>query len=369
MRTQHTATPDHPGRLARTRAALAAQGLDALLIFSPDNLRYLSAYSGEAAYGVLTAQQLYLVTDYRFAEQAQEECRGWRVICRDRDRETLGEVLRARLADEGARSAGIETEHLSQDLYAALTPALHGIALRPVKGLVETLRMVKDAWEIAQIEAAARIADRALAALLPQLLPGVSERAMARELDYLMRLYGADELSFPTILGFGANAARPHCVPSARALARGDFVLIDFGAALNGYRSDMTRTYVAGKASARQNAMMRAVLEAQQAAIGAVRAGVAGHALDAQAGRVLGASPFAAYAGKGLGHGVGLKLHERPFLGPACAEVLEAGCVVTVEPGLYIPGYGGVRFEDDILVEQEGARSLTHAPKAFELDL
>lgn len=348
---------------------MTLKGLDGVVIFSPENLRYLTGFSGEASYGLITHKNMYLVTDYRFADQANAECVGVNIICRDRDRQTLGDVFKCLLSGENAKNVGVETEHLSHDIWVALHFRLSDFNTVPTKGLIETLRICKDSWEISQIQEAALIADTALEALLGQIELGVSERDLARELDYLIKSYGADDVSFPTILGFGANSAKPHCVPSQRPLMSGDFVLIDFGAMVNGYRSDMTRTFVAGKPSDQQTIMMKAVLRAQEVAIAAVRPGISGRELDQEAIRVLNLSPFKKYAGKGLGHGVGLKLHERPFLGPNCDEVLQAGCIVTIEPGLYIPQYGGVRYEDDILVQDTGAKCLTKAAKFFELEV
>ncbi len=184
-----------------------------------------------------------------------------------------------------------------------------------------------------------------------------------------MQSLGSAGTSFPTILGFGARTALPHCIPSERALAVGDLVLIDFGAVVNGYRSDMTRSYVAGPADARQRAMFTTVAAAQAAALDRLRAGVSGACADAAARAVLLGSPFAEFAGPGLGHGVGIKLHEPPFMGPSCRELLKKDYVVTIEPGLYIPEYGGIRLEDDVLITDDGYRMLTHAPKHFELPM
>lgn len=361
--------PNFQQRLNRARNEMAKRGLEALLIFSPENLRYLTGFSGEASFGVLSGQGIYLITDYRFVEQAQTECLGTTVICRDRDRQTLGNVFAEILSSERTSNIGIESEHLSHDSWLSVETALVKFNLLPSTGLIEHLRMCKDEWEIAQIKEAAAIADAALQALLSQLELGVTEKHMAHELDYLVRSHGADDVAFPTILGFGSNSARPHCVPSQRPLMSGDIVLIDFGAVVNGYRSDMTRTFVAGRPTAQQSMMMATVLRAQEAAIAAVRPGIAGFEVDEQAERVFASSPFKPHAGKGLGHGIGLKLHELPFLGQKCGEILKAGFVVTIEPGLYIPQYGGVRYEDDILIEESGAKVLTKSPKFFELDI
>lgn len=359
--------PPYQTRIANAQALMRSRGIDALMVFSPDNLRYLTGYTGEAACGILAGHSLHLITDYRFIEQANAECLHCTVVCRDRENTSLPEAIGEVLGNHDMANVAIESEYLSFDLFTTIQRHYKRLMLIPSKGIVEGLRARKDEWELAQIGKAAAIADQALEQLLAQIRPGVTERDLARELDYLMRAGGADELAFPIIVGFGENSAKPHCVPGYRVLKQGDFVLIDFGAMVNGYRSDMTRTFVMGEPSAQQSAMMSTVLRAQEAAIAATRAGVAGRQADRAARDIIERSAFAQYAGEGLGHGVGLKLHEYPFLGPRCEETLQSGYVVTIEPGIYIPGIGGVRYEDDVLVGADGARCLTHAPKFFQI--
>ena len=359
--------PDYQSRIANAQALMRARGIDALMVFSLDNLHYLTGYTGEAACGILAGHSLHLITDYRFVEQANADCLHCTVVCRDREKTTLPEAIGAVLGNGDISSVAVESEYLSFDLFTQIQRHYKRLMLVPSKGIVEGLRACKDEWEVAQIRKAAGIADQALEQLLAQVRPGVTERGLARELDYLMRGKGADELAFPIIVGFGENSAKPHCVPGYRVLNKGDFVLIDFGAMVNGYRSDMTRTFVMGEPSAQQRAMMSTVLRAQEAAIAATRAGVSGRQLDREARGIIDRSAFAQYAGEGLGHGVGLKLHEHPFLGPRCEERLQSGFVVTIEPGVYIPGVGGVRYEDDVLVGDDSAICLTHAPKFFQL--
>lgn len=363
--------PQFEQRLALLRKNMSNAGQDALLIFSLDNLRYLLNYSGEAACGIVTQTALYLITDYRFLEQAQQESAyahiDVQLICRDRDKQTLGAALNAILKWEQAHHILFETEHISVSMWQAIYSENPDMVFTPALALLESQRKIKDEWELAQIEQAAAIADRALAMLLPQLSLGVSEREMALELDYQMQRLGSEGISFATIIGFGARSALPHCIPSARQLQAGDLIVIDFGAVINGYRSDMTRSFVAGKADARQLAMFDTVHAAQNAALASLRAGLAAYEADAAAGAILKASEFSAYAGLGLGHGLGIKLHEPPFMGPHCQEILQENYVVTIEPGIYIPGYGGLRLEDDVQITPDGYTFLTHAPKQFEV--
>ena len=233
-------------------------------------------------------------------------------------------------------------------------------------GTIEKLRMIKTADEIASIKQAAAIGDQALANILPLIKEGITERELAIELDYQMAKLGSEEVSFATILGFGERSALPHGIPSSRKLKQGDLILIDFGAVMNGYRSDMTRTFVFGKADAKQKHIYQLVQEAQQAAIDKLTEGISGQTLYEQSANILLSSDYKDYAGEGLGHGVGLQLHEQPFLGPDCKTIIEQGCVITIEPGIYIPGWGGIRIEDDVVLTENGLEIMTQAPKNLQ---
>ncbi len=361
--------PQFDARVRRTRALLAAHDVDAFLIFSASNLHYLSNYHGETGIGILTPRNFYLITDYRFLSHAQSHCVGCTVICRDRHRQTLEECIAEILGNETSRCVAFESEHTTHAFVARLQAACAHSVLRPHRQIVETLRTVKDAWELAQIQKAAEIADTALANLLPKLNIGITERDVARELQYLMLALGADDVAFPPIVGFGPNSALPHCTPSDRALQRGDFALIDFGATVKRYRSDMTRTFVAGRADATQRDMIDTVLQAQGAALRALKAGTSASDVNHAAEEVIQRSAFARFAGEGLGHGVGLDLHEAPYLARNTRAALPSGTIVTVEPGIYIPSFGGVRFEDDVLVHLTGNTAITRSPIEFELDV
>ncbi|CAM4110459.1 M24 family metallopeptidase [Roseateles saccharophilus] len=369
--------PLFAARLERLRTHMAATGLDAALISAPEHLRYLFNYSGEAAFGIVGARTSSLVTDYRFIEQAEEECvhHPWRqgvtteALCRDRQRERLGQTLGRVLAELGARAVGYEAAHVSVAQWADISADLTGLALRPLADVLVQARCVKDAWEQQQIAKAAALGDAALAALRPSIRLGVTERELANRLERLLQELGSEGLSFPTILGFGPRSALPHSAPSGRTLQRGDLIVLDYGAVVNGYRSDMTRSHVAGRAQPWQQRMHDTVARAQQAALALLQPGISGRALDVASAAVLAASEFAAHAGPGLGHGVGLILHEQPFLNGDCEALLQAGEIVTIEPGLYIRGQGGVRIEDDALLLDSGHQILTQAHRDFELAL
>ena len=364
-------------RLARLRAHMVETGMEAWLVFAPEHLRYLFNYSGEAACGLIDARGSWLITDYRFVEQAEEECvqHAWRrgvatgVLCHDRQRERLGQVLRRLLADIGAHRLGYEASHVSVAQWMEIGADLSGLTLVPATDFLVQARRVKDAWEQQQLRQAAALADAALEALRPEIRLGQTERQLAARLEQLLQALGSEGLSFPTILGFGSRSALPHSAPSDRPLQRGDLIVLDFGAVVNGYRSDMTRSHVAGSALPWQQRMYDTVARAQKAALQLLRPGVSGRTLNEAASAVLQASEFAEHAGPGLGHGVGLILHEQPFMNTACGTVLQAGEVVTIEPGLYIRGQGGLRIEDDALLLQSGHEILSRAHREFELPL
>ena len=363
--------PEFERRLASMRANMRSAKQDAALLFSLHNLRYLFNYSGEAAYGIATQDELVIITDYRFSEQAQEEAQqaniAAKVVCRDRDRQSLGQAIHVELMRRGVQNCWYEAEHVSVGIWNAIVQENLGVTFMPSLGVLEQQRKIKDAWEVAQMQAAAKIGDQALAMLIPKIKLGVSEREIALELDYQMQKLGSEGLSFVTILGFGARSALPHCIPSERRLREGDLLVLDFGAVVNGYRSDMTRSFVAGRADSKQAAMYDTVLTAQYAAMSVLKNGLPAQAANTAALTILKASPFAQYAGLGLGHGVGLQLHEQPFINAVCTDTLRSQYVVTIEPGIYIPGYGGVRIEDDVLITDDAFVRLTQAPKNFEL--
>jgi len=354
-----------PNRMASLRAELERQDIDSLLVFGPENIRYLSGFGGHAAYLVIDAREAFLITDYRYAEQARTETAGCEVVCRDRDAETLGHCINRFL--RAATTVAFEAANVDVAAWTGIREELAADRLVPVSGMVESLRQVKDDWEIAQISAAAAIADQSLGECLPLFRAGVSERDLALELEFRMQRLGSEGMAFDTILLFGERTSMPHGVPSGRRLQPGDFVTLDFGAVVNGYRSDMTRSYIFGGATAQQIEIYETVAASQAAALERVVAGALAVEALVASRSVLDASPFAAFAGEGLGHGVGLFIHEPPIIKPGCDHRLAAGNVITVEPGIYVPGLGGVRLEDDVLVTASGRRQLTNAPKPMLL--
>jgi Xaa-Pro aminopeptidase len=251
--------------------------------------------------------------------------------------------------------------------YLKLQEGLPGVELRPLASVFHCLRAVKDEAEIAQIREAAKIAGEALAAVREMIRPGVREAEIALELEYRMRLGGAEKVSFETIVAAGSNTALPHATPGRRAIADGDCVMIDYGAVCGGYHSDETCTYIVGQASERQQEVYRLVREAHDRALGAIRSGVSCGEIDRIARACLEDAGLGGYFSHGTGHGVGLDVHEAPRLAAGREEILRAGMVVTVEPGIYLPGVWGIRIEDTVLVTEEGCEILTQTPKELTI--
>jgi len=351
------------------REKILSKSHSAMLIFSDINISYLSTFTGHAATILLTSKGNYLLTDYRYFEQAKTQASHYNVICRDRANQSLASLIEDLLFQDDCQSLAFESEHISvmqwQQIHQQISQLTKLSQIEPISGAVEALRFRKSTSEISSIEQAAKIADTALATMLNSVQAGVTERELAIELDYQMAKLGSEEVSFATILLFGERSALPHGIPSDKQLKLGDIILIDFGAVVNGYRSDMTRTFVFGQASAEQKHIYQLVQSAQQAAIDEVSEGVLGSHLYQQSANILLNSEYKKYVGEGLGHGVGLVLHEQPFIGPDCHTAIEKGCVITIEPGIYIPGWGGIRIEDDVVLTDEGLKILTKSPKGL----
>lgn len=345
-------------RLAALRAAMAAHEppVEALLVGSPHNRRYLTGFSGSAGWALVTPEAAVLLVDFRYVDQARAEAPAFEVVEASPDPlQQLGRVLE-RL---GVLRVGCERDHVTLGQLERLRERAPGVEWLPVAGVVERLRAVKDEEELAAIRRAAGVAERAFREVLAEVRPGIAERDLAAELEYRMRRAGADGPAFDTIVASGPRSALPHGRAGERRLAPGDFVTFDFGARVDGYCSDCTRTVVLGRADEEQRRVYGLVRHAQEAALAAVRAGVRGREVDAAARGVIEAAGMGERFGHGTGHGVGLEVHEAPRLGRASEDVLAPGMVVTVEPGVYISGWGGVRIEDLVVVREDGAEVLT----------
>lgn len=350
------------GRVERLRGRLEAARVDGLLVTDLANIRYLSGFSGSAARLWVDPARVVLVTDRRYGERAAAELAATGF---PGELEVVGSAdeaqVTARLTAEAAR-VGLEAAAISWSEHRCLVEVISGEAVATT-GMVEQLRSVKDAAEVARIEAAAVVADEALAATVPMLAEHPTEVEVALALEVAMRRGGADGPAYDPIVASGPNAAVPHHAAGQRRIAAGDLVIVDVGARLDGYRSDMTRTFLVGGGTAEQVALVKLVTAIQAEGVAAVAPGVRAGDVDALCRR------RAAEAGRAdaylhaTGHGVGLDVHEEPRVRPGCTATLLAGNVVTVEPGIYVTGLGGVRVEDTVLVTDDGCRRLTRSPR------
>ncbi|MDT8901055.1 M24 family metallopeptidase [Anaeroselena agilis] len=345
-------------RLHSLRTYIATEGLAAVIVAKPENRRYFSGFTGSSGLLLVSADAAKLITDFRYIVQAGREAPDFAVVRHGSD---LYETLAAEIKSLGDGKVGFESDFTTWDVCQKL----NGIIAQPTPVRLDKLRMVKDEAELAALRIAVSLADDAFDNILGYLRPGISERDVALELEFFMRKNGAEKVAFDTIVASGPRSALPHGRASDRTIAAGDFVTMDFGAVYQGYHSDITRTVVVGKASARQREIYDLVLAAQLAGLDAVTAGKTGREVDAVARKVIGDAGFADKFGHGLGHGVGLEIHEEPRLSPSGGEVLAANMTVTVEPGVYFPDWGGVRIEDTVVVTAGGAQVLTASSKEF----
>jgi Xaa-Pro aminopeptidase len=359
---------DVGGRIGRLAPFLAAGGCDTLIVTHLTNIRYLSGFTGSAGMLIVGASAATLVTDGRYAEQAEGELAEHGVSAAVRIGRTRAEQRDLVRAVAGGERLGLEADHVTwsaQRAYAA--DWFDGRDLVATAGLVEGLRAIKDLGEVDRIEAACRLADQALDDVRPLLESAPTEATFAAALDGRIRELGADDISFETIVASGPNGSRPHHTPTDRTIERGDLVTIDFGALVNGYHSDMTRTIAVGGPSALDDIQARlvaVVTEAQAAGVAAVRAGAAVRTVDRACRAVIERAGWGEQFVHGTGHGVGLDIHEDPPVSGSSDATLAAGHIVTVEPGVYLPGVGGVRVEDTVVVTPDGCRPLTLAPKS-----
>jgi Xaa-Pro aminopeptidase len=351
-------------RADRLAARLDERELDALLVTNLVNVRYLTGYTGSNGVALVGLDDLRcFVTDFRYVTQAAQQVHGFEQRIGEQD--LLDEAVAALPA--GDLRLGIEDQHMSVRTFDRLREALPvSVELVPAGGGVERLRAVKDADEVARIRAAAELADAALTRTLEDGLAGRSERAVAQALEGEMRRLGAERPSFDTIVAHGEHGALPHAVPRDAEIAPGSLVTIDWGAQLDGYCSDCTRTCAVGDPGERAREVYELVLRAQLAGLDAVRAGASGRDADAAAREPIAAAGHGEHFGHGLGHGVGLEIHEAPRLSRTSDATLAAGQVVTVEPGVYLPGELGVRIEDLVLVTDDGCERLNGLPKDLQ---
>lgn len=351
-------------RLRKLRQKLAENELDALLISQPENRRYLSGFAGSAGFLLISQDSAILATDFRYVEQATGQAPDFQVVQIEGE---LPKWLPELVSGLGARRLGFEGSSLSFASYQQLTEAISAIErppeLVPTQGLVEPLRAIKDEEELGCIKKAVALAEAAFENVIHGVRPGMTEKQVAWELEKFLRENGSGAIPFGIIVASGPNSALPHARPTERRILSGEPVVIDFGARVHGYSSDLTRTIYLGEADSTFTKVYDIVLRAQLTAIDALESGMAGEQADQLGRMVIEQAGYGQAFGHGLGHGVGLAVHEEPRLGRGSADRLADGMVFTVEPGIYLPGWGGVRIEDMVVLEKGKAKVLSKARK------
>lgn len=334
------------------------QELPAFLVTRPENIYYVSGFSGSYALLLLTHKEAFLLTDFRYVQQAQREAPDFQVV--KIEQQQLGE-----LADLASHldALAFESSHVPYADFLKYQKALNGVELIPTNDLVESLRLVKDTEELSFIRQAVHQADLAFSHILEFIKPGITEREVAFELEYYLKRIGAEKMPFPIIVASGERGSLPHGQASDRVLKEGELVTMDFGSCCQHYFSDMTRTVALGSVSPRQEEIYQLVLQAQEQAAAVIEAGLTGRQVDQVARDLIKEASCGEFFGHGLGHGVGLMVHEGPTLTYRKEDLLHAGMVVTVEPGIYIPEWGGVRIEDMVLIKDGGGEVLTQSKK------
>jgi Xaa-Pro aminopeptidase len=347
-------------RINKLRRVMLKNDLPTLIVTSRPNIYYLSGFTGSNATLFITEKENFLLTDFRYLEQAEKEAPAFKILKADRE---VGKKI-SELSSSLTR-IGIEEEEVSWAQYKKWEKEFAGVRLVEASKLLGQLREIKDREEIEIIRQAVEITDRAFKQILNRIKLGVEEREISLELEFFLRREGASAASFEYIVASGFRGALPHGVASEKKIKNGELLTMDFGAKYQGYCSDLTRTVSIGKPTLKQKEVYNLVLEAQLAALEAIKPGLKGKEIDRVARDIISKAGYGEYFGHGLGHSVGLEIHESPFLNTREEKVLEPGMIVTVEPGIYIPGWGGVRIEDMVLVTNSGAEVLTQASKEF----
>lgn len=348
-------------RVLKLQETIKERGLDAILVFGPANRRYLSGFAGSTGYAVITEDRSDFLVDFRYWEQAAEQCPGWNIV------KIMGEAdVFAYLREHHIEKLGLEKNFVTIRFSELLLRACDITVVEEIDDVLTKLRMVKDKDELSRIKRACEITDLAFEHILTQIREGMTEAEIDCILQGYMKAYPeVDGMAPRFIVASGEHGALPHGIAGERRIQRGDLITMDFGCNCLGYWSDITRTVCLGKANEKQKEIYAITLKAQEAAIAAVRAGKTGKEIDTVARDVITLAGYGEYFGHGLGHSFGLEIHEVPRCSQnlACDIPLEPGMIMTIEPGIYIPGFGGVRIEDDIVVTKDGCMNLTKAAK------
>lgn len=346
-------------RVNNLREQMKSEGISSFLITSPYNLRYLTGFTGTTGLALIGLEEAFFITDFRYTEQAAKQCVGFEIV---KNVGPILEVVADLVESKNIENLGFEESFVPFKQYVELEGLLE-VDLIPVSGMVEELREVKDEEEIAIVEKACEIADKAFSHILTYIKPGMTEIQVANELDFYMRSLGASSVSFETIVASGLRSAMPHGVASEKIIEQGDMITIDFGCYYNGYVSDMTRTISLGEPSDKLREIYNVVKEAQQKVLDVAKPGMTGVELDAVARDYIASKGYGEAFGHSTGHGIGLEIHEGPNVSKLAEKAFVPGNIITNEPGIYLPGIGGVRIEDDMLVTENGIKRLTHSEK------
>ncbi|MEA2077506.1 MAG: aminopeptidase P family protein [Candidatus Marinimicrobia bacterium] len=348
-------------RLKRLRKIMKQDELDAMFVQSSSNLRYISGYSGSNGMSYITQDDAWFFTDFRYKTQSAAEVNNMNIVV------PVGKDLLQAMKETECIKAGVsigfEGNHLSFEQYDKIKTLFPDNQFINKAMLMEEIASIKEEVELDCFREAARITDAAFNELIKEIKPGISERMLDARLSYIMKSLGSEKDSFDTIIASGVNGSRPHHSPTEKLLKKGDLVTIDFGAMYKGYHGDVTRTICLGKADTKQREIYNIVLKAQELALNGIRPGMTGKAVDAIARNYIASKGYGDYFGHGLGHGLSLDIHAEPRLSPNYEKELQVNQVVTVEPGIYIPDWGGVRIEDDAIITETGIKNLTTATK------
>lgn len=352
-------------RLRKLRALMAERELDALLVSKAENIYYLSGFSGSSAALVITQNDSIIISDFRYRLQIAEEAPDWVLVEATNSLVVACCDLLNKLA---VKCIGFESAVMCFQEYGQISENLAGTQqFSPCSGIIEELRLVKENGELQAIRHAVQITDEACAHAMSLARPGVTEKELALAAEWRMRQLGAERVAFDIIVATGERGALPHAQPSERTLAAGDLVVMDMGAMVDHYCADMTRTFAVAHADERAQEIYRICARAQMAGVNGIHAGMAGNDADALVRKVIDDAGYADCFGYGTGHGVGLEIHEAPRASISYTQVIPAGATLTIEPGIYLPGFGGVRIEDLVVVHEQGTEILTGAPKPQEL--
>ena len=349
-------------RYNKLQELLKTKNLDAMLVSDGYNMRYFSGFTGGTGYLLITKNSKTLFTDSRYTIAAKVQAPDYNVVEVDAARDYCKFVNQV-LETENIAALGFEANQVRYSTYENFKARLNVKELIPMGGELADLRRIKTAEEIELHRQAEHIGDIAFTEILKEIKPGVTELEIAAKLEYIMKMNGADKLSFNSIVASGVNSSKPHAEPGHKKIESGDFVTMDFGCVYNGYCSDMTRTVVVGKANEKQKEIYNTVLKAQLAVLDMLKPGMPGKAYDKVARDVIYGAGYEGYFGHGLGHAVGLEVHENPRFSMIEEDIVEAGMIMTVEPGIYIPDFGGVRIEDMVVMTVDGYDNLTHSVK------